>query len=289
MKKKMISMFIIGLSVLIMPETVFAHPGRTDSSGCHTCKTNCSKWGLGNGEYHCHSGNTYRNSKGQVFNSNGTMIQNGTTNKPASNETSEPTVPKKSSDCSLKSVKVDGEDISISNEMKYQTLNEKVEILVETNDSKATFSVENKTLQVGDNQIEIKATAEDGTTKIYHLLITREKLSDNANIKVTVEGEKIEFVDGKATINVSSDTEKINYEYQLEDEKAKVEITELKALEDGNNIMAFKVIAQDGTEKIYELTVYKESKTDDIIGGVLGLGVLGGIGVGTYYLVKKRK
>lgn len=95
MKKKMISMFIIGLSVLIMPETVFAHPGRTDSSGCHTCKTNCSKWGLGNGEYHCHSGNTYRNSKGQVFNSNGTMIQNGTTNKPASNEINEPTAPKK--------------------------------------------------------------------------------------------------------------------------------------------------------------------------------------------------
>ena len=31
-----------------------AHPGRTDSSGCHTCRTNCSKWGLSVGEYHCH-------------------------------------------------------------------------------------------------------------------------------------------------------------------------------------------------------------------------------------------
>jgi len=31
-----------------------AHPGRTDSSGCHTCRTNCEDWGLEYGEYHCH-------------------------------------------------------------------------------------------------------------------------------------------------------------------------------------------------------------------------------------------
>lgn len=31
-----------------------AHPGRTDSSGCHTCRTNCASWGLSSGEYHCH-------------------------------------------------------------------------------------------------------------------------------------------------------------------------------------------------------------------------------------------
>lgn len=32
----------------------FAHPGRTDSVGCHRCRTNCSSWGLSYGEYHCH-------------------------------------------------------------------------------------------------------------------------------------------------------------------------------------------------------------------------------------------
>ena len=42
------------------PLVSFAHPGRTDSSGCHTCKTNCPNWGLNYGEYHCH------NSKGTV-------------------------------------------------------------------------------------------------------------------------------------------------------------------------------------------------------------------------------
>jgi len=34
----------------------WAHPGRTDSSGCHTCRTNCPGWGLSYGEYHCHNG-----------------------------------------------------------------------------------------------------------------------------------------------------------------------------------------------------------------------------------------
>lgn len=43
------------LAVSIVPAFVFAHPGRTDSSGCHTCKTNCPNWGLSYGEYHCHN------------------------------------------------------------------------------------------------------------------------------------------------------------------------------------------------------------------------------------------
>ncbi|NQU77229.1 YHYH domain-containing protein [Candidatus Falkowbacteria bacterium] len=43
---------------LFLPLTVSAHPGRTDSSGCHTCRTNCSSWGLSYGEYHCHRAKT---------------------------------------------------------------------------------------------------------------------------------------------------------------------------------------------------------------------------------------
>lgn len=46
---------ILIISFLIIPNFSFAHPGRTDSSGCHTCRTNCSNWGLSTGEYHCHN------------------------------------------------------------------------------------------------------------------------------------------------------------------------------------------------------------------------------------------
>ena len=51
MKKTLIIIligFIIGLPVS-------AHPGNTDSFGCHTCKTNCSSWGYYYGQYHCHN------------------------------------------------------------------------------------------------------------------------------------------------------------------------------------------------------------------------------------------
>lgn len=50
------ALLIIGIALWAIP--IFAakaHPGRTDSSGCHTCRTNCASWGLSSGEYHCHN------------------------------------------------------------------------------------------------------------------------------------------------------------------------------------------------------------------------------------------
>jgi len=49
-----IIIFTLILLLSIYANGVLAHPGRTDSSGCHTCRTNCSSWGLSSGEYHCH-------------------------------------------------------------------------------------------------------------------------------------------------------------------------------------------------------------------------------------------
>ena len=56
MKNKLLKIFIMLL--FILPISVFAHPGGTDSSGCHTCRTNCESWGLEYGEYHCHNAKT---------------------------------------------------------------------------------------------------------------------------------------------------------------------------------------------------------------------------------------
>lgn len=44
----------VTLALSLGPVATFAHPGRTDSVGCHTCRTNCPNWGLSYGEYHCH-------------------------------------------------------------------------------------------------------------------------------------------------------------------------------------------------------------------------------------------
>jgi len=54
MKKKIL--FLVFAFVFIFSSAVEAHPGRTDSNGGHTCRTNCESWGLEYGEYHYHNG-----------------------------------------------------------------------------------------------------------------------------------------------------------------------------------------------------------------------------------------
>lgn len=44
------------LCLLVYSNSAYSHPGRTDSSGGHTCRTNCESWGLEYGEYHYHNG-----------------------------------------------------------------------------------------------------------------------------------------------------------------------------------------------------------------------------------------
>jgi hypothetical protein len=56
---KKIAVSIIIVSQLI-PAVSLAHPGRTNSSGCHICKTRCDYWGLKYGQYHCHSPKTVK-------------------------------------------------------------------------------------------------------------------------------------------------------------------------------------------------------------------------------------
>ena len=55
--KQTLPWLLAGMATLVAAvPPASAHPGRTDSSGCHTCRTNCSKWGLSTGQYHCHGG-----------------------------------------------------------------------------------------------------------------------------------------------------------------------------------------------------------------------------------------
>ena len=92
MKNNFLKIFI-SISMIMLPISVFAHPGRLDKSGCHKCNadnTNCAKWGLDDYEYHCHSGNTYTNSKGDIYDKAGTKISSGSTsneNTTSKNET----------------------------------------------------------------------------------------------------------------------------------------------------------------------------------------------------------
>lgn len=284
MRKRAIIVFIFCGVILFNPNVVLAHPGRTDSNGCHKCNTNCAKWGLDTGEYHCHNGNTYTNSRGQIFNSDGNLLSND-----SSSDGDFTISTPKSSDNTLKTVTVDGKNIEISNQMNYKTKNEKINILVETNDSRASYNIDDQTLNVGVNIINIKVTAENGDVKNYKLVVNREKLSSNTNIKIVVDDNEINFPLRKADIDVSSDTKNLNYKYELEDKNSKVVVDGDKDLKSGENLVTFTVIAEDGTEVKYELKVNKYTKTDEVLSSVLGFATMGCVGYGAYCFAKKRQ
>lgn len=284
MRKRAIIVFVFCGVILFNPNVVLAHPGRTDSNGCHKCNTNCAKWGLDTGEYHCHNGNTYTNSRGQTFNSDGNLLSDDS----SSDDDFTISTPK-SSDNTLKIVTVNGENIEVSNQMNYKTKNEKINILVETNDSGASYNIDNQPLNVGVNVINIKVTAENGDVKNYKLVVNREKLSSNTNIKIIVDDNKINFTLGKADIAVSSDMKDLNYKYELEDDNSKVMVTGDKNLKSGENIVTFTVTAEDGTEVKYELKVNKYTKADEALSSVLGFATMGCVGYGAYCFAKRRQ
>ena len=132
--KRSSNYFLVILIVFFIPGVVFAHPGRTDASGCHTCRTNCAKWGLSNGEYHCHNGNSSSSSSSSYNNSSG--IYN-----------TQPVVVEdvKSSDTSINSIKVDGELVELT-KMEYKTNAKMVVIEIILNDSKATYEIDDESI-----------------------------------------------------------------------------------------------------------------------------------------------
>lgn len=196
----------------------------------------------------------------------------------------------KSSDNTLKSIIVDEENIKIADTMKCNTFNENVNIKIETKDSKAKYDFKNRKLDLDDNIFMIKVTAENGAIKYYTLIVNRKKLSNNTNIKVKINDKNINFNKDNASINVSSGTEDITYEVITEDNNTKVDIQKEDKLNFGDNNIVFKVTAQDGTTKKYNVNVYRlseEEKKNNDGNKLFGVIILTGLGLFTYNKYKK--
>ena len=223
------------------------------------------------------SGNSSNNSS-----NNNSSNNNQTTTKPE--ET-------KSNDNTLKAIIINEENIKIEENMSYSTTDKKLDIKVETNNSKATYEIKNNSnLSVGNNEIVIEVKAEDGSTKNYKINVERKIiLSSDTGIKVKIDEEEVVFSNYKATVYVSSSATSISVDYTLSNEKAKVEMDEIDKLKTGDNTLNIKVTAEDGTEQNYEIVIHKYTKAEDTISTILAFVMLGGIGYGIYYLIKKFK
>ena len=238
MKKKSVYFGIVLLCVLFLGMTnVYATSGRLRKNSIKTCNgitygqhSSDNHWHVAvrnsDGSYNasgdpiysdpCASSSNSSSSSGNTSGSSNTNSSSSNTisgsSKPASTPVATPVsiptpTPELSSNTSLKSVTVDGNSIEVSDWMEYQTTNERVDIVVETADSNATYTVHNRDLLEGENPIEIEVTAPNGDIKSYTLTVVREELSDNTNIHVIIDGEEVTFDSmGNAEVTVSSTT-----------------------------------------------------------------------------------
>ncbi len=237
--KKKIKGLIIVMIVILSPLYVEAHPGRTDSNGCHTCRTNCAKWGLSYGQYHCHG-------KTNSSNSNSNSSSSSNTNKT-------PTTKVLDSNKNIKSISIDNTNIEVKDTMEYNTYSKvnNIDIILES--AKSKYEISNySNISIGDNNIKITVTSEDNTSKEYNLNI---KYLEEPNISsISINNDNIDIND-YMEYHTTLDSVNINTL-----SNSKVEYDNNIKLNDGINNVELKLLdINDNVYKTYTLSIIKDS------------------------------
>ena len=187
----------------------------------------------------------------------------------------EVTTPAKSTDATLKSLRLSVEGMSptfnkntTSYNLNVGTSVTSISVTASVNNSKARYYVTGNTnLKEGTNTIKVVVTAEAGNTKTYTITVTKAKDAKKANANLH------SLIVSNATLNEEFTSEKLNYTLKEvpadvealkisaypEDTNALVKITGNGSLVSGENTVVIKVTAQDGiTVKEYTLKFIKQ-------------------------------
>lgn len=233
--KKKIKRLIMIMIVVLSPLYVEAHPGRTDSNGCHTCRTNCAKWGLSYGQYHCH------------------RKTNSSTSTSSSNTNKTTTTKVLDSNKNIKSISIDNTNIEVKDTMEYNTYSKVNNIDIELESTKSKYEVSNySNISIGDNNIKIIVTSEDNTSKEYNLNI---KYLEEPNISsISINNDNIDIND-YMEYHTTLDSVNINTL-----SNSKVEYDSDIKLNDGINNVELKLLDNnDNVYKTYTLSIVKDS------------------------------
>lgn len=254
MKKKK---YLLLLFLFLIPTQTYATSGRLKGSSIIQCNGNY--YGQhGNGHWHIasKSGNYWYPNGGEIHsnpcNNNNNYIVDNTP------KYVEPVIIK-SSDTSLKEIKINNEAIDINDNMNYSTKESTVEINVTTNHSKANVNISNnyKNLEIGNNKIIITVTAENGDKLDYLLNIY--KLNSNNKAIIKYNNNKIKFTKNKSDkITVKKNTKKITFDVLLEDSNAKSNAKKSYKLKKGNNKINITITAENGEKRKYIINVYRK-------------------------------
>lgn len=183
-----------------------------------------------------------------------------------------------SNDPTLKTLTVNGNNITISDKMEFTTYDETANIVATPNYQGANIQYENnKQLEVGNNIITITITSAGGLTKTYELNIIRQKvLSTNNNIKkITIDGKEYKFKDNTIKdLFITSNKKTLKIKITLEDETAKITIKGNDNLKAGDNTITIISKAESGNTQEYYINYHKSFVLSDIIGTIIGILIL---------------
>ncbi len=184
----------------------------------------------------------------------------------------------KSTDNTLKDLKVDGktiEDFKKDNyeyELSVSSDTDEVEIKATPTNANATFEEgfgnRDVKLDYGENEVLIKVKAESGEIQVYKLLITREddRNTNNDLKEIIINSGRIKLELSKNKVNYTIKTYKLK-ELEIDavpvDEKAKVEIEIPDEIIVGDNVVTITVTSETGEEKVYTLTFENSDKELD--------------------------
>ncbi len=286
------------IGIILLPISTFATSGRLLASSITSCNgQNYGKHGDGHwhravkeGNYWYADGeplsgnpcanNSYTppaasyNSNSQSNYSNNSNTQNSNNNY--TNAIEEPVVVK-SSDTSLREIKIEGNSIDLDN-LKYETDKGSINIEVIANDEKTTLTYDkNVNLSNGGNKIVISAVAENGDKKEYEININKIVKSSNKEFKIFYKDEELKINSFDKTIeefSVEYGTENMKFTYSTTDKNAKIKITGNKNLKVGSNNIKVKVIAEDGSSETYTLKVNRFGKIATVLINVLAVIVM---------------
>lgn len=195
---------------------------------------------------------------------------------------------------------------------------ENVEVYAEAQDSNATVTgTGTVNLQEGENTVNVVVTAEDGTTKTYTIIITRETAEDTGENTEIIEGEGLASLSIQ-NIEISPKFETDVYEYtakyigedtslQIEanptNEEYQVEIVGNEDLKEGENLITILVSDSNGNNvATYQITVNKslvdeealareqaeqEQRQRMIIGAVIAVVVV--IAIIVFVIIRRRR
>ena len=174
----------------------------------------------------------------------------------------------RSTDNTLSSLTVSGATLNFSKDTT--TYNVEVDNNVATisatpTDQYATVTgIGNINLNYGSNKVDITVTAENGTTKVYTINITRpDNRSNNNNLKaLSLNNGSINFDANKTTYDINIDASTTAITAEAEDSKATISGAGVKNLGYGVNKFDITVTAENGQTKTYTINVTRNDGRD---------------------------